>query len=161
MFLRFLFCLCLFTAVLAQDLQHPASFPQVSIKGVARPDAGYFVQEFVVEGKAYPPSKVDQAGRAALASSGWSSANLKKRRKLALDWCTQVAMTGEVVLWEAPDDFPSSKGSFHPPVAVKEADGNIHVRLYWFHPGGNVRVVVPRYSLAHWTVSPDGQVKTL
>ena len=70
-------------------------------------------------------------------------------------------MAGNVVLWKVPDDFPGPKGSFHPPVAVKEADGKIHVRLYWFRPGGNVRVVLPRYYLAHWTVGPDGQLKTI
>ena len=161
MFLRLFFCLSLFVAALAQDLQHPASFPRVTINGVARPDAGYFVKEFLVDGKAYPLDQIDVAGRAALLSSGWKLADLKKRRKLALDWCTQVAMVGNVVLWEAPDDFPAQKSSFRSPVAVKEADGKIHVRFYWFRPGGNVRVVVHDYSLGHWTVGPDGQIKTL
>lgn len=161
MFLRFFFSLCLMAAALAQDLQHPASFPNVAIRGVARPDAGYFVQEFLVNGKAYPPDQVDAAGRAALLSNGWKSADLKKRRKLALDWCTQVAKVGKVVLWEAPANFPGPPSGFHAPVAAQEADGKIHVRFDWFRPGGNVRVVVPQYSSGHWTVGPDGQIKTL
>lgn len=161
MLLRLFFSLLLVATALAQDLQHPAAFPKVAIKGVARPDAGYFVQEFLVNGKAYPPDRIDAAGRAALLASGWKSADLKKRRQLALDWCTQVAMVGNVVLWEAPEDFPGPKSSFHPPVAVQEADGKIHVRFHWFRPGGNVRVAVMQYSLGHWTVDPDGQIRTL
>ena len=162
MFLRFFVCMSLLAPALAQDLQHPASFPQVAIKGTARPDAGYMVEGFIVDGQAFSPDQVDLAGAAALRSSGWKTASLEKRRKLALDWCTQVALVGNMVLWEAPADFPGQgKSTFRPPVASKQQDGKIHVRLYWFRPGGNVRVVAPRYFQAHWTVGPDGQIKKL
>lgn len=160
MFLRFLFCLGLLGVAAAQDIQRPASFPQVTIQGTARPDAGYFVERVIVNGRAYSPEQMDQAGQAALLATGWKSATVKKRQKLALDWCAQVALAGKVVLDKVPDDF-ADKSSFHPPRAALEKDGKVHVRLYWYRHGGNVRVAVHQYSLGHWSVAPDGQMKRL
>ena len=146
MFLRFLLCAGLLGVALAQDLQ-PASFPQVTIQGTARPDAGYFVEHVTVAGKVYSAAQIEQAGQAALLGSGWKSADAKTRQKLALDWCTQVATAGKVVT--------------QPGTVGLEKDGNIHVRLSWTGSGGNVAGALRPTTQGHWSVTPGGVIKSI
>jgi hypothetical protein len=130
----------------------PEHFPDLVIVESLMPDGSCVVQGVFVRGRWQQGNAglLEQVAQEAFAARGWASGDADTRRRLALQWVTEVM--GGVVLDPAQLDMRLQNQSITAPTSATRPDGGVIVRAWVIRP----TVSGPQPSHVTFLVGPDG-----
>jgi hypothetical protein len=137
---------------------HPEAFPNVTLVSSFFNDAGYRLQEVVVQGKTFDRTHLRDAAEKALLANGWKSKSPKEREQLALAAVTQILLADAEVLQSDPGVFKMQNHPFLTPEAVSSSSGT--AVQAWVHHRSQMVEGPGSYSLESYTFAPTGEMIT-